>query len=338
MIRPPADPETSPAPTVDTGADPRWCVLGAGAMGCLWAAHLWQGWQKKISGSLPVTLLLRDEAELARYRQAQGITLEDGISITSLPVPACTIAEARGPITHLLLTTKTLHVLDALDSVRHLIDAQTRLVMLQNGLRLQRELSAAWGAQRVFCLSTTHGAWRREAFRVVHAGHGQAWLGTLADDSSGDSAEAVAELISQLPVPALSLQADADIAFRLWHKFAINCAINALTVIHDCRNGQLLELPDAHAQLIALGDEIEQLCSLLPEAPSLPGLYDRVADVLRTTADNWSSSLQDVRKGRPTEIPHLNAYLCELARNRRLDCPVNEDILDRFYQTVRTIP
>src|SRR5690606_40609169 len=95
-------------------------------------------------------------------RQAQGITLEDGSKVTSLPVPACTIAEAQGPITHLLLATKTLHVLDALDSVRHLIDAQTRLVMLQNGLRLQRELSAAWGAQRVFCLSTTHGAWRRE--------------------------------------------------------------------------------------------------------------------------------------------------------------------------------
>src|SRR5690606_5483179 len=136
MNRPPADPETSPAPT-ETGATPgQLCVLGAGAMGCLWAAHLWQGWQNRISGSLPV-MLLRDEAELARYRLAQGIALEDGSNVMSLPVPACTIAEAQSPITHLLLATKALHVREALNSVRHLIDAHTRLVLLQNRLRLQ---------------------------------------------------------------------------------------------------------------------------------------------------------------------------------------------------------
>src|SRR5690606_28247212 len=208
MIRPPAKPATSAAGEAGTASAPRWYVLGAGAMGCLWAAHLWQGLQKDMSKAPPVTLLLRDEEELARYRQARGITVEDGSSITRLPVPACSIAQVQGPITHLLLATKALHVNEALDSIRHLVDPDTRLVLLQIGLRLQRELSAAWGAQRVFCMSTTHGAWRREAFRVVHAGHGQAWLGTLADDSSGDSAEAVAELISQLPVPALSLQAD----------------------------------------------------------------------------------------------------------------------------------
>jgi len=333
MIRPPADPQSSPAPAADTGSGQsrQWFVLGVGAMGCLWAAHLWQG---RRTSSLPVTLLLRDEEELARYRQAQGITLEDGSSITHLPVPACSIAEVRGPITHLLLATKTLHVAAALDSVGHLIDAQTRLILLQNGLRLQRELSATWGEQRVFCLSTTHGAWRREAFHVVHAGHGQAWLGTLADDG----AAAAAAVLGQMPTAALSVHADADIAFRLWHKLAINCAINALTVIHHCRNGQLLTLPEAHAQLVALCNEIALIYAALPEAPPVPGLYAQVIDVLRTTADNWSSTLQDVRQGRPTEISHLNAYLCELARNRGIDCSINEDILQRFHQIVRTTP
>ena len=328
MIRPPAKPETSAAGELGTASAPRWYVLGAGAMGCLWAAHLWQSLQNDISEALPVTLMLRDEEELARYRQARGITAEDGDRITRLPVPACSIAQVQGPITHLLLATKALHVNEALDSIRHLVDADTRLVLLQNGLRLQRELSAAWGAQRVFCMSTTHGAWRRKAFHVVHAGHGQAWLGTLA----ADGAEAAQALVSQMPVPALSLHADSDIAWRLWRKFAINCAINALTVIHDCRNGQLLERPDARSQLIALCTEIELICSLLPEAPSLPGLYDQVSDVLRTTADNWSSTLQDVRQGRPTEISHLNAYLCELAHQRGIACPVNEDLLERFHQ------
>lgn len=140
----------------------------------------------------------------------------------------------------------------------------------------------------------------------------------------------VENLLHYMPAGPMSLHVDHNIAGRLWRKFAINCAINALTVIHDCRNGELLTLPLAHADLIAVCAEIERIYAGLPEAPSLPDLYQQVVEVLQATADNWSSTLQDVRRGRLTEISQLNVYLCELAHSRGIDCSLNEDILRRF--------
>lgn len=299
-------------------------------MGCLWAARLWQCSQGT-RPSLPVTLLLRDETELARYRQQQGILLEDAGITTLLPVPALTITDAPRPVSHLLLATKAQDAMSALHTVSDLVDDSTRLVLLQNGLKLQREISAAWGAERVFCLSTTHGSWRRGPFHVVHAGHGEGWLGTLADRQDFTNS-----LLHYLPEVSMSLHADPDIATRLWRKFAINCAVNALTVIHHCRNGELLTLPSAHAELITLCAEIKRIYAGLPEAPALPNFYEQVAQVLHATAENWSSTLQDVHYGRQTEIDHLNVYLCELARKQGLDCSTNEDILHRFHAIRKT--
>lgn len=36
-----------------------------------------------------------------------------------------------------------------------------------------------------------------------------------------------------------------DILSRLWRKLALNCAINPLTVLHDCRNGETARAPSA---------------------------------------------------------------------------------------------
>jgi 2-dehydropantoate 2-reductase len=40
--------------------------------------------------------------------------------------------------------------------------------------------------------------------------------------------------------PPASPQWSTDILTRLWRKLALNCAINPLTVLHDCQNGGLL--------------------------------------------------------------------------------------------------
>ena len=43
-----------------------------------------------------------------------------------------------------------------------------------------------------------------------------------------------------MPAQAMRIEVDDHIAMRLWQKFAVNCAVNALTVVHDCANGELL--------------------------------------------------------------------------------------------------
>ena len=75
-------------------------TLGAGAMGCLWAARLAQ------HGAM-VTLLLRDECDLRRHTETGGqITLEDSGVLQRIPVQAQLATSVSTPIQLLLVTTK----------------------------------------------------------------------------------------------------------------------------------------------------------------------------------------------------------------------------------------
>jgi 2-dehydropantoate 2-reductase len=310
----------NPTPSTHTPSQQNhWHVLGAGAMGCLWAARLAQH-------GATVTLLLRGAGDLRRHAEAGSqITLEEDGELQRIPVQAQIAADVTMPIQQLLIATKAQDVDAALASVRHAIAPHTRIVLLQNGIKAQRQASAEFGAQRVYCLSTSQGAWVRAPLHVVHAGSGETWLGQLGHADSLDPA-----LLQSLPVAATGIRTDPNIEARLWRKLAINCAVNALTVIYDCRNGELLTHPQARIDLLALCAEIESLYAALPEPPTLHDLVSQVDAVLTATAQNFSSTLQDFRRGKVSELSQLNGYLCELARSHRLDCSVNEAIVQRL--------
>lgn len=297
-----------------------WYVLGAGAMGCLWATAI----AKQAADS--VSLLLKNRAALTDY--PGFIRDHNTASDISLPAYAVEDMSARGTtIKYLLVATKAQHTLAALASVQPMLCAQTRIVLLQNGLRSQREATRLYGKDSVYCLTTSHGAWLRGPFDVVHAGVGEAWLGQLlARPESGDDLHA---LLAALPDREMNIHADVDIESRLWQKLAVNCAVNALTVIYDCRNGELLTDPQRRQKLRALCAEISALMQTLVGAPAMPELESLVIKVLKVTAQNFSSTLQDVRQGRETEISELNGYLVELAERQQLDCPLNRALLQQ---------
>lgn len=300
-------------------------------MGCLWAARIWQNAKlpEHAGAAQAATLLLRDEAAFARWQRLGGVLIYSNGSETLVPVAASTIAKATSPIDNLLICTKAQDALPALRSVAHLLHTDSRVLLLQNGIKAQTTIAECYPAMALYCLSTSHGAYLRSDYSVVHAGLGQCYLGSLNPEQllSGEDSSA---LLNSLPRAAMNIAWDADITGRLWTKFAVNCAINALTVIYDCRNGELLSRPEATAQLRALCVEIEGIMGTIAACPQPLTLLERVETVLVATAQNYSSTLQDVHNARPTEIAYFNGYLRELARLANLDCPLNDAILKSF--------
>lgn len=306
-----------------------WHILGAGAMGCLWACAMARPCGRQTSALPPVSLLLRNQAALAGY--PGRVICSDMEQAVPLPAVAIPGAGDRTPlcIDNLLVATKAQDTLAAVASVAGSLAATARIVLLQNGLKVQQQLTRLYGAERVFCLSTSHGAWLRAPFEVVHAGNGDAWLGQLEAGDTNRQAR-LQSLLQLLPVRQLNIRIDDDIGARLWRKLAINCAINALTVIHDCRNGELLQIPEARQTLSRLCDEISSILQAIPEAPPISDLWAQVNQVLTVTTDNVSSTLQDIRRGRRSEIDHLNGYLDELATAQHIPCPVNSSVLQQL--------
>ncbi len=104
-----------------------------------------------------------------------------------------------------------------------------------------------------------------------------------------------------------------------------NVGINAVTAITGLPNGALLEVPELKALVAAAVTEAATVAA----RAGIKTEVDPVAlafQVIRDTAGNRSSMLQDITRGKRTEIDALNGKVCELGRMYGVPAPVNETL------------
>ena len=300
-----------------------WHVLGAGAVGCLFASWLHRQ-------QVAVTLLLRDATAAGQ----DPVVIERGSTTESCHIPL-EGSTAESPISHLLVTTKAYDVSPAVAAIGHRLQANTRILLLSNGIGLIEELRAAGLSNRLYCGTTTEGAYRLGPRHIRHAGTGQTLIGmprnqrTAAQlpDEDRHHAPAWAQQWSAA-IPRCQWEPDIDSA--LWRKLAINCAINPLTALNRCPNGALAERPE-------LAERVDQVCREISRISDAAGfgevaasLHQGVAAVIRGTAANRSSMLQDLEAGRRTEIEYITGQLLKIARQHEIPAPYNEDLMQRI--------
>jgi 2-dehydropantoate 2-reductase len=276
-------------------------------------------------GGLPVHLILRDAQRLKAYQAAGGLTLVEQGRSQTFAIPAET-PDSTTPIHRLLVACKAY---DAEQAVAHLAPRLARdaeLILLQNGLGSQDAVAARVPQARCIMASSTEGAFREADWNVVFAGHGFNWLGD-PDNPAPPS------WLGDLQDSAIPHQWTPDILTRLWRKLALNCAINPLTVLHDCRNGGLQAHQCEVATLCADLSDLLQRCGQ-PEAAL--ELQHEVERVIQATAANYSSMYQDVRSGRRTEISYLLGYACRVAARHRCRLPHLERLHRRLVEHLNT--
>jgi len=293
-----------------------WHVLGTGAMACLWAANL-------AASGRAVAMIARAPSRVAAYH---GITLETAAGSERYSVAAET-GDSVDPISRLLVCTKAPDALAALGAVRRRLGEGAVVVLLQNGMGFHDEALRIASHARVFCALTTEGAWCPAPFHVRHAGRGMTLLGRYPRGSLAEAA-ALAEV---LPVMRLEIRAVRDIEQEMWRKLAVNCTINALTAVHGCTNGALLEPGEAGHEFIALCVETAAILAALGRHELAAGLADTARGVARRTAANRSSMLQDVQARRRTEIDYINGFLCRQAAAAGVPCPLNTALCARVH-------
>ncbi len=289
-----------------------WHILGAGSLGTLWATRL-------ARVGLPVRLLLRDSSSLARYRAAGGLSLQEGEHCGLYPIPAET-AQATSPISHLLLACKAYDAEEAVASLAPRLSPGANLILLQNGLGSQQAVAERLPKANCIFASSTEGAFRDGAFRVVFASQGHTWLGQPGKTQAPD-------WLVQLTQAGIAHQWTEEILDKLWRKLALNCAINPLTVLHGCHNGGLREHP---TEVDSLCHELTLLLHQVGQPAAASGLHKQVLQVIDDTAANYSSMYQDVSAGRRTEISYLLGYACREAAQHSLCLPHLSELQQRL--------
>lgn len=297
-------------------------IIGPGALGSLFAATLAAG------GGNDVWLLDHDPDRAAVINGRLLLTSAGGEY--ARPVSATADSLVIGPADVVLVCVKSRDVEQGLKNALPILEQHTTLVTFQNGIshldalgRIPLPLPPAIGV-------TALGATLKGPGHVCHGGSGITRMGfpDAVSPARQDGLDRVIELFRQAGLEAQSVRNILDF---VWAKLLVNVGINALTVIHDCRNGALLDIPAAREDLVRAVEEGMRVASslhiTLPDDP-----VGQALAVCRATADNISSTLQDVRRRRPTEIEAINGALLKKGEDAGIDMPVNRKLVERIKE------
>jgi 2-dehydropantoate 2-reductase len=122
-----------------------------------------------------------------------------------------------------------------------------------------------------------------------------------------------------------------NILGELWVKAAVNASINPLTAIIGQRNGHLLEVQE-YTKLV------ENICNEVLQVGRAAGIklpqcdmINKTKTVIRLTSENKSSMLQDIERGRQTEIDAINGAVVNVGKKYGVEAPIN-DMLTLFIK------
>ncbi|HGJ65532.1 TPA: 2-dehydropantoate 2-reductase [bacterium] len=291
-------------------------VVGPGAMGCLFAGLLAE------SELYDVWLLDKNEIR-AKEISDYGITIE-GIggkrTIENLHVVSNSALIRYADL--IIISVKSYDTLKATDSIKQIIRDNTIVITLQNGLNNVETISEIIGKEKVIAGITSLGATMLDVGHIRHAGVGDTVIGEI-DGTISKRIESVAEIFRNANI---QIKITDNIYGSIWGKLIINASINPITAITRLSNGELLE-HEYTRNLLRLSAE-ESANVALASNILLP--YDdpvfAVESTCRVTHLNVSSMLQDVLKGKKTEIDAINGEIVKEGKKNGIKTPINESL------------
>jgi 2-dehydropantoate 2-reductase len=289
-------------------------VVGAGAMGCLYAAAFHRA-------GAEVTLVDVNAEHIAAIN-ARGLELDTRAGIETLPLPALRPEQATGTADLIVLFTKTFHTDAALAGVKAAIGPETHVLTLQNGLDNDEPVARHVARERVIAGVSTLPSDMVGPGKVRSHGDGGSKL-YPAFDGEPTFARQVADLLTAGGLPTAL---EPDIQAAIWSKAIFNAAMNTLCALTRRTPGFLGAHDEAKALIRAVVLEGVAAANASGVAIEAQPILDLTVVSVTDHADHEASMLQDVKAGRPTEVDAINGAIVRAARAAGVATPVTETL------------
>ena len=276
-------------------------VIGAGAIGSVYGA--------KLSARHEVTLVGRPDH--VRAIQQNGLRLEGG-TVGTYAVNATTRLEIIAPAALVLVTTKVNDTATAMAPVAPLLPDDATVLCVQNGLYSERIVRDFVGRSIVTLRA------------ITQFGGSVRTPGVVSDVVNGytlvERHERASHLAAVLTESGLDGRVTDDMKREMWRKVIFNCVINPITAIVGSPVGGI-----SAPGLVPLKRLVINECLAVARADGVEFDVEfvEVIDEIFGKLTNVASTLQDLSKGRRTEIDHLNGAVAALGAGYGIDCPVN---------------
>ena len=290
----------------------RVCVVGAGAVGSLFAAHLAQ-----VNGvevwAYDVARPHVDAINRNGLRLTGEADLIGHVRATTDPadLPACEFG---------IVATKSMFTRDAIAQAAHAF-ADGAVASVQNGVG-NEEVIAEYVTRVI--RGTTFPAGHLVEPGVVHMDtRGDTWLGPFEPRPA--SMDEVSRLAAAITAGGMNTKALGDARGAQWTKLIFNAATNPIGALTRLTHGRVCELPETRRLVSALVDEGKAVANAL--GITLDSDPDELVDhAAKVAYEHRASMLQDVLVERATEIDALNGGIVSFGRQQGVPTPLNEAI------------
>jgi 2-dehydropantoate 2-reductase len=230
----------------------------------------------------------------------------------------------------IIYLTKSTKTEESCIKTKGLLKENGIVITLQNGMGNKEVLEKYYKKENIVVGVTYLAGKIRETGQVDQTGYG------ITTFSASPFKNTIEEIFMN---SKLEINFVKDLNNLLWSKLIVNSAINPVTAINNCKNGELLEETDDGERLRGLIQNLvhESVNIAIKNGfkiESMPFPYQNVLDVCNKTKDNESSMLQDKLKNLETEIEYINGIIIEQGKLLGIPTPYNNHVYQKLSKKI----
>lgn len=296
----------------------RISVIGAGAMGSVYAAKLFEMDKDCIS-------LLAKGKRLQRLKK-------QGLIVNGKPyaLPVTGVQEKGPPSDLIIVAVKHHHLPEAIKDMKNRIGDHTVVLSVMNGIESEEQIGAVYGMDKVlYAVAVGIDALRR-GNSMTYTKQGKIYFGEAENVVLTDRVKQVQSLFDRA---GIAYETPEDMIRTLWWKFMINVGTNQTSAVLRAPFSVLQTSKDAR----------ELMASSMREVMAVAKA--KRVDLFEEDLENWysvlsglspqgrPSMLQDIEAKRKTEVEMFAGKMIQLGKELEIPVPVNET----FFRIIKVI-
>ena len=316
----------------------RVAIYGAGSLGTILGAFI-------SKAGVPVELINRNKAhvEALKTKGAQVV----GTMQFCQPVIAYTPDEMSGEYDILFLMTKQQHNAEVVQMLKNYLAADGVLVTFQNGLP-EMQIAEVLGEERVLGSTVAWGATLQSPGVCELTSEPDALsfsLGAIFEKRSKHFAK-VKELLELMG----TVDVEENFLGTRWSKLLINASFSGMSAVLGCTFGEAAKPKESRKVVQAIIKECIDVCQkggiriepvqgkdivkLLNYTNPLKKAFSFfiIPIAIRKHAKLKASMLQDLEKGKLTEVDAINGAVSEYGRKVGFPTPVNDKVVEIIHK------
>jgi len=256
----------------------------------------------------------------------------NGLHISSIDGDFSVQAEATNDIYGIesadliIFAVKSYDTGEAIKKITPLVEENTQILSIQNGLDNHDLLEEAFGEDHVIRGLCVIGAELTEPGHIAHRALGSI---TAGEKNGGNETKRIKKLRKLFDSVPAELTISDSIQADIWKKFAWNCVFNVLTGLAHVTVEKLFHT-NSTLQLV---DDVYAEITWLAAAYDIQFTdedYDEIIKHGKSLHGFRTSTYQDVEKGKPLEFDGLTGSLLRRAEENDISMPVNNALYALF--------